>query len=111
MLVSGGGGRGKEQAWAWKSWSPKAVQGEFQAASWAKYKERGAQQSCCNKWGSQMCRICEQVLGWVCRTPTPAHPEIWPSPGNWGEALWPPLAPRGLYLPPGGEGEGRGGPR
>lgn len=102
--------QGKERGWAWRSWSPKAVQGEFQAAGWAKYKERGAQQSCCNKWGSQMCRICEQVLGWVRRTPPPAHPEIWPSPGNWGEALRPSLAPLGPHLPP-GEGEGRGGPR
>lgn len=51
-----------------RSWSPKVVQGEFQVAGWAKYKERGAQQSYCNKWGSQMCRICEQVLGWVRRT-------------------------------------------
>lgn len=40
----------------------------------------------------------------------PPTQEIWPSPGNWGEALWPPLAPGGLHLPPGGRERGEEAP-
>lgn len=89
-----------------RSWSRKAVQGEFQAASWAKYKERGAQQSYCDKWGSQTCRICEQALGWVRRTHPTRPPRDPAQPRERGEVVGPPLAPLGPHLPPGEEAGG-----
>lgn len=90
MLVAGGRNWARSGAGQARSWSPKAVQGEFQAASWAKYKERGAQQSYCDKWGSQMCRICEQVLGWVRRTHPTRPPRDPAQPRERAEVVGPP---------------------